>query len=503
MSSRPLFAAALLLAPALALYPTPAAEAAPPSIYRRAVDRLTIELPDGGTATVTGVFAGRVEAAAGGEVVPDPAGAVRFAVRRDAVEADHPGLIERFEFQPTAAEPEGEKEEVPESDDPVKIAAQLRDRLVPWLERRADEQTLAARLEREFERVSDLLADAEEGVEPPDPRDEPEPPAERERSVRKPRGPWAVLAVPREAIVDRHSTAAHRRRLALHAWDVGLRRVADRSADDLRDELDRKGVDRRSPVAVPWETAAAPAAEPEGPFVAKLQDDREWAARVAVVESDTLPDLSFQGTGSTLIRTPKSGEAVNGQALMAQLAGGQYADLISELSEPNAFSRRTENRRRQQRNKTATDAADRAGRVGVRVTRVTPDMTTGRVTVESEFLAKLPNDEWAVIWSAAETRDASDADPAVQERLKNDPQLKGILNGGGAGGLGGLGGLLGGLGGGSGGLMETALQTGAATKVALDAVNAEFEEWRLKFTDRLDGPPLAVPAKRGGSGFGR
>ena len=493
MLTRPLLAAATAAACLSFVLP---AEAAPPSIHRRAVDRLTVTLPDGGEAKLLGLFAGTAEAAADVPVGKNPPGAVRFAVRRADVKLDAPGLAERWEHAP-AAPKEKPAPDVPESDDPLVIAEQLRDRLVPWLERRTDEPSLAFHLEGEFERVSDLLADADEGLPiddeaPAEPADDGE---ESEPSVRKPRGPWAVLAVPRTAIEAIHRTAPHRRRIALHAWNAGLRDVAYREVDELEQALRDTGVATDAAPTVPWDAAApTPALPEETPFVAQLQSDEEWAARVALVESALLDEFSFQGTGSTLIKTPKSGEAVNGQALMMQMAGGQYRDLIDELSQPNAFSRRAQNARRQNRDKTATDAADRAGRRGVRVTRVAIDAAAQRVTVESQFLAKLPSGDWTPIWTAKETRGFADADPEVERRIRQDPQVEGLLNGGGLGG-GALGGLLGGGlgGGGGGGLMEMAVQGGAASKSALDTVNAKWEKFRTPYLDRLDGPPLSTP----------
>ena len=470
--------------------PLPTAEAAPPSIHRRAVDRLTVALPDGGTAELPGVFAGVSEAAAGAEVGKNPADAVRFAVRRDDVDLDHPGLTGRWEERattPAAAPPV----ETPESGDPVAIAEQLQTRLVPWLERRGDDPSLSLFLEQEFERVSDLLADREEGVEP-EPSPEPSAEEREEPSVPRATGPWAVLNVPRSAIRDMHRTAPHRRRLALHAWNAGLRNVAYRPADDLREELNRRGLDLRTEPSVGWSDAAPETPlEPEVPFVAQLQSEEEWAARVAIVESSFLPEFSFQGTGSTLMKTPASGEAVNGQAMMMQMAGGQYRDLLDELSQPNAFGRRAQTERRKNRNQTAIAAAEKAGRTGVRVTRVEMDAAAGRTTVRSEFLARLPSGEWVPVWTAQNATDFSDADPQTVARIRDDPQVKGLLGGGGL--AGGLGGLLGG-GPGGGGLMETALQGGAATKTALDAVNAEWEAFRAPYLNRLDGPPLTDDA---------
>ncbi|QDT17713.1 hypothetical protein [Alienimonas californiensis] len=477
----------------------PSADAAPPSIHRRAVDRLTVALPDGGEAELHGVFAGTVEAAAGGEAVKNPADAVRFAVRRDDVDLDHPGLVAKWEQAPAAPAAEKPKQ-APASDDPVAIAEQLRDRLVPWMERRVGEPSLSLFLEGEFERVSDLLADADEGRPIADGDAEPEPaePAS-EPSVRRPRGPWAVLAVPRSAVQEMHRTAPHRRRLALHAWDAGLRNVALRETNELEGELRERGGDVRSVPAAPWTGDRPVTAEPaETPFVAKLQSEHEWAARVAIVESAMRDEFSFQGTGSTLMKTPQAGEAVNGQALMMQMAGGQYRDLIDELTQPNAFSQRAQRERQQNRNQTAIEAAERAGRSGVRVTRVAMDAAAQRATVESEFLAKDADGNWGPIWSAREVRGFEEADADTVDRIRQDPQVEGLLNGGGA--LGGLGGLLGGglggggLGGAGGrGLLEMAVQGGAATKSALDAVNVRWERFRTPYLERLDGPPLPLP----------
>ena len=487
------------------------AEAAPPSIHRRAVDRLTVTAPDGDEVELLGVLADRVGPNPGLPKLapPKPDGAVRFAVRRDelaALEELHPGLEASFEAAPgPTAEPEREAPGASrEAGDPVELARALRDRLVPWMERRTGEVNLSTLLEDEFERVTGVLADAEEGVAPAGPADgaaappAAEPPAGAERSGARRASPWVLLDVPRAKVKGVLPTAPHRRRLALLAWANGVRNVEVSGARELRRELDRLGVSPRDPVDVPWETPAdaAPPAPADRPFVAASQSDAEWAARVALVEAALMEEFSFQGTGSTLLKTPKSGEAVNAQALLSQLAGGQYADLISELSEPNAFSRRTQNRRAAERNKTATDAAARAGRTGVRVTRVAPDMAAGTVTVEAEFLVDLPGTGWTAVWSDRETRDAADADPETVARIREDPQLKGLLEGGGnLGGLGGLGGLLGGAAGGD--LVGTAVRTGAVTKAALDAIDARFEEYRRPYLDRLDGPPLDLPAAPG------
>ena len=472
----------------------PASPAAPPSIHRRAVDRLTVEAPDGEEVELLGVLADRV-----GDAKPSIDGVVPFAVRREELrgaEAAHPGLTETIDrpAEP-AAEPKPEPAAKPDAD-PVELAAALRDRLIPWLERRADEPNLAILLEDEFERVSGVLADAADGVEPAADR-EPAPRPEPEASgARRPESPWVLLNVPRAKVEGVLPTAPHRRKIALLAWANGVEDVEVTGVRELRRMLDDRGVSPRDPVAVPWSSPAA-SAPADRPFEARPQSDREWAARVALVESALLDELSFQGTGSTLIRTPKAGQAVDAKAMLMQMAGGQYTDLIAELSQPNAFGRRARQVRRTERNQTATDAADAAGRTGVRVTRVTPDMTTGKVTVETEFLVKLPDAGWVVGYRDEEVRNAADADPEVERQIREDPQLKGLMEGGGAlGGLGGLGGLLGG-GAGGGDIMGLAVRTGAVTKSALDAVNARFEQWRGPFLNRLDGPPLPVPENAG------
>ena len=491
----------VLSAAAAALLASPAV-AAPPSIHRRAVDRVTVETPDGGEVELLGVLADRVPGAK-----PEIDGFVPLAVRRDELrgaEAAHPGLTASLVPAPEEpAEPEEPAAAKPAAD-PVELAAAVRDRLVPWLERRADETNLSIFLEDEFERVSGVLADAADGLATPAaaaPPRRPEP-----SGARPPEGPWVVLSVPRKLVTGVLPTAPHRRRVALLAWENGVEDVEVTGVRELRRLLDARGVSPRDPVTVPWRRAIAGDDDPaDRPFEARPQSDAEWAARVALVESALLPEFSFQGTGSTLVRTPKAGQAVDARAMLMQMAGGQYTDLLAELSEPNAFSRRTQSRRQSQRNKQATDAADAAGRTGVRVTRVTPDMTTGKVTVETEFLVKLPGRGWTVGYRDEEVKNANDADPAVEDRIRNDPQLKGLLDGGGGGLVNGLGGLLGGgLGGPAGGdVMGLAVRTGAATKAALDALNERFEAWRAPFLDRLDGPPLPVPDETGATGAAR
>ncbi len=110
------------------------------------------------------------------------------------------------------------------------------------------------------------------------------------------------------------------------------------------------------------------------------------------------------------------------------------------------------------------------------------DVERHRVTVEDGFWAKMPDGSWQVIWQTASTIDAAQAKPGEEQQLEQDPQVAEALK------------LVKSL-----GLnidpkqLQAAMRHGVATQAALQAVDAEFGEYLLANTRRLDGPPLLLP----------
>src|SRR6185436_13275755 len=107
---------------------------------------------------------------------------------------------------------------------------------------------------------------------------------------------------------------------------------------------------------------------------------------------------------------------------------------------------------------------------GFRVTRVTPDATGGRATVETRFVALLPGGRWETVWRDTETVEAARADKDRVERIERDPQIKQVLELIRAAGLGD-----------GETQLQSALRYGAATMQAQEAADARFLEFRDRY----------------------
>ena len=119
---------------------------------------------------------------------------------------------------------------------------------------------------------------------------------------------------------------------------------------------------------------------------------------------------------------------------------------------------------------------DRAGAAGCRVTRVDTDLQNSQVSVDTQFLARVAEDEWETIWRHQETLDAKEEREALADRIRQDPQVAESLK------------LLESLGLKQG--VEQAVQFGAATMEAQQMSDDRFFEFFDRYTQRLDGPPL-------------
>jgi hypothetical protein len=259
-------------------------------------------------------------------------------------------------------------------------------------------------------------------------------------------------------------------RLARWGWHEGLDDVESLSAKRLRAALVAAGVD---PEAEPPSLADRLPPRP--------QDDREWHARLALVDDALGTPVALQGVGGTVLRTG-GGDAglADIVRLLPQLlgggeaAGGLLGDLIAEFdgaAAPGRADRWLE----------AARAQAPEGRF--RATRVRPDIAAGRATVESVFEARLPDGTWATVWRDAATAGGADAPPGAAERIRADPRVAPILA------------ALRGLGVADDRAIDQAIAVGAATLAAQEASDARFAALRSDVLRRLDVPRLDVSAK--------
>ncbi|MSR27727.1 MAG: hypothetical protein EXS06_12045 [Planctomycetaceae bacterium] len=274
-------------------------------------------------------------------------------------------------------------------------------------------------------------------------------------------------------------------RIARWAWSERLEDVEGRSAADLTKELQGRGIDPLSP---------PPGLGDRLPPLP--QDDREWAARMALVE-DALGDaVAFQGFGDTVV---KAGEAEGGLAgLLPQLGqllgggngalGGLGLDEIlgglkgSGLPGAPAIPPPTPggaNPAGKPAERWLVSARAQAADVGhYRATRVNVDAANGRAEVESVFEVRMADGSWETIWREVRAADAARANDAAVERITADERISGLLQ------------TIRGIGLVNEASIMQAIRVGAATSTAQGEIDTAFNDYRSRHIQRLDGPPL-------------
>lgn len=262
-----------------------------------------------------------------------------------------------------------------------------------------------------------------------------------------------------------------RRQIALLAWRERLHDVEQRSAIALAKELRQSGkrfdgkpidLSDRLPQAV-------------------LETDRQWAARQAIVEFDYLKRVRFQGTKDVLVREGDEGK----QPDLAQLFGSLYQSQLNDLIEEALGNGRRMRKKKDDALQKAIKAAEGEHVRGFRITRLHPDLAGQRVTVEEDFLARMPDGKWATVWSHRETVDASQKRPELEKLIKDDQRVKQALQLAKALGLGA-----------NDEQMQTAIRFGAATKLAQGKAAGAFVGFREKYALKLDAAPLRFSGGR-------
>ncbi len=265
-------------------------------------------------------------------------------------------------------------------------------------------------------------------------------------------------------------TTAERRQLLAWAWTEKLDRAETRDADDLQKELKARAVE---PVSWPLS------------FVERLpardQTDNEWSARLAIAEYALSTPLDFQGTGDVLIRAGRDVQADFAPLLVNMLR----KQLQSQLGDLFGESRPTAPKNNKAANaeslKTAIQAAESEKRRSFRVTRMQQAEDLSAVTVTTQFVARMSDGSWEVVFQHNERADAKQARPDAEQRIQQDPQVKKVLD------------LTRQLGGAADDQIQQAIRFGAATMSAQSAADREFAAFRDRYLKSLTKPPLAKP----------
>ena len=326
---------------------------------------------------------------------------------------------------------------------------QLRERLTKLLAMPPESQRSVFFLKEELERVEKLLARAE----PPE----------------APQFVW--FDAKREAVAKVTPSAPDRQRIAIWAWSERLKEVESRDVSDLTKELKQKGVD-----------PTQPAPDLSNQLAARPQDEREWGARMAVVEYAFGTPLDFQGTGDVLVRSNGSRDLKEMAPVIAKVLRGQVDSFLKDLTgdgRPAKNSTASNNGWL----KTAMRDAEAANATGFRATRVELNVEGRQTAVQSAFVVRVnagspEKAQWETVWSHRESADATKPRAEAEARIANDPQVKQALDKVKSLGLG------------AEDQIQQAIRFGAATMAAQQTTDTRFFEFRDRYVKHLDGPPL-------------
>ncbi len=327
---------------------------------------------------------------------------------------------------------------------------QAKDRIDKQLAAAAEAPALSFLLKQERERLEKLLT----GPAPPE-------------------LPFIVIDVSAAQVAKVLPAPIESQRIAIFSWNEGLPGVETRNADALRKDLIKKGVDLNGPV---------PDLSDQVP--ARLQSEDEWSARMAIVHYTLDEPLDFQGMDDLLLRAGTE-EPADLAAILPKLLGKQVDSLLGDLLEFDRKPPQAKTIGDRDGLKSAIDEAEKRERNGFRVTRLAINPDQSRVTVETQFVARLENAGWQTIWKYTETADANKSRPELEARIGDDPQVKTALE------------TMKALGFGADDLVNQALRVGAATMAAQSAADARFFEFRDRYAKRLDSPVLPLPVING------
>jgi hypothetical protein len=320
---------------------------------------------------------------------------------------------------------------------------QTRDRIAELLTNPPESKSVAFFLKQELQRLDQEL----KAETPPESR-------------------FLVLEIPGAKVTKIVPAPPDRQRMAIFAWNEGLAGVETRSAAELRKDLLAADVDVDGPL--PDLSDLLPARE---------QSEAEWSARLAIVRYTLEKGLDFQGMGDTLVRTG-DGAQLDLARILPKLLSSQVDSLLGDLLEPGLKLKTPPSAKPQALNP-AIAIAEKNQQNGFRVTRLDLNADRLAVTVHTEFVAKLADDNWRTVWKDSESADGSKVRSDIENRIANDPQVKAMLES-----MKGLGARDG---------VTQAIRVGAATMTAQQAADAKFFAFRDRYVKRLDGPPLFVP----------
>ncbi|MFK7822173.1 MAG: hypothetical protein AB8G99_25990, partial [Planctomycetaceae bacterium] len=280
----------------------------------------------------------------------------------------------------------------------------------------------------------------------------------------EPKTQFMLITLPSKSVRRVQRSAGKPPRPLWPAHREKLQQIETRSAESLEEEL------RKNKVAVPTSPV-----DLSNRIPSPGDNEIQWAARQAIIEQLYRSPVKMVGTPNMLVRENGNGNRADAGQIIAKLMQSQVSDLIKELSEPNAFGKKSV---KPAWMKQAIAEAKKTDSRAAYVMLVTPDPTMREAVVEAYLIGRMPNGSWRTVWNTRHTAKPSE-DKELEDQIREDDQVKSILNT-----LGALG---------HQDAIDKAIRFGAATMKAQRAARDAYVYWRDPFFDRLDQPMLKLP----------
>lgn len=304
---------------------------------------------------------------------------------------------------------------------------------------------------------------------------------------------FAVITLPRDQLRSFEFQSPAPRKVAGLAFQHRLTSVTVTPAATLKQQLESKQVDvNRSEVDLTSD------------FHPLLDSPVQWFARKALVEHLLREPLEYQGTGNLLIR--KSDQPDVGALVTQMLSGGGGTDAISKLGAELGLPEFRQVKESHDWWRKPCQEAQRDGFNGVMISRLESSLLSPVVKVSVHFFAKQSDEiveptpalasnqttsakptpandslRWFEVQRFVATASSDQQNGEKLERLKQDPQIRNVLDSLAALGLQG-----------DSSLLDQALKTGAATQQALEEANALANAFLARHTRALDSMPVPV-----------
>ncbi len=325
-----------------------------------------------------------------------------------------------------------------------KIREQILPRLEAWIERRQESKQLLLYLEEQHERLSTPVAlDQRRGEEPE----------------------FIFIELGTRDVQRTYIQPAERRQVAMVGWQERLEDVSTRSVMSLAEELKENGIPDIAQQRVDLSFQLPPLPD----------DQRHWAVRMAIIEYLFDVHVSFQGSGSLLVRTDNEAEVPDAGQVIAEMLQQQLSRQLADLF-PGG---KPAGEKPWQQKVIQVAQAEQVNAAHVLLVR--QDLKAQRVIVESHFLARMPAGRWENVAQHRQIVVVGGVQPELQARVEADPEVQKVLAVFEVLGLEK-----------NDPRIQLALRFGAATDIALQGVNKQFGEAQLPFGQQLERPPIKL-----------